>query len=134
VQWRDITDPIKPWKHYKKGKPFGNDLFDLNETMGFWIHIVPPGDTIFPYNGIAPAANQTISIYPGWNQVGYPSLGSYNRTVGLNNLSFGPDVNCIQWYNATSQTWHFMGPTDNFVKGTGYWIHSKTTKVWVVPL
>jgi hypothetical protein len=102
--------------------------------MGIWIHIIPPGDTIFYYNGIAPVVNQNISLRPGWNLVGFPSLFNYNRTNGLNNVNFGSEVNCIQWYNATTKTWHFMGPSDNFVRGRGYWFHSKATKIWNVPL
>jgi parallel beta-helix repeat protein len=46
VQWYDPTDPSDPCKHHKVGKPFGNDLFHLNETMGFWIHITNPRDMI----------------------------------------------------------------------------------------
>jgi hypothetical protein len=66
--------------------------------------------------------------------VGYPSLTSYNRSVGLNNLTFGTDVDCIQWYDAAAQTWHFMGPDDYFIPGRGYWIHSKVEATWEVPL
>ena len=125
VQWYKPNDLDDPWKHKKVGKPFGNDLFEINETMGFWIHITKPGDTIFLYNGTQPTSNQTIQLHPGWNMVGYPSLLNYNRTVGLNNLTYGSDVDAIQWYNAATQTWHIMGPEDNFVIGRGYWMHSK---------
>ncbi len=134
VQWYDITDPDDHWKHNKIGKPFGNVLSELNETKSFWIHVNQPGNTIFLYNGTQPATNQTIALHPGWNQVGYPSLTSYNRTAGLNNISFGPDVDCIQWYDAKNKTWHFMGPDDYFVPGRGYWIHSKVEAEWEVPL
>ncbi|UCE35954.1 MAG: hypothetical protein JSW00_10330, partial [Thermoplasmata archaeon] len=54
VQWYDITDTNDPWKHHKVGKPYGNDLSDINEKMGFWIYITNPGDTIFLYNGTKP--------------------------------------------------------------------------------
>jgi parallel beta-helix repeat protein len=134
VQWYDSSDSQDPWKHHKVGKPFGNDLSVINETMGFWIHITNPGDTIFLYNGTQPTSNQSITLYPGWNMVGYPSLTNHNRTVGLNNLEFGVDVDCIQWYDASTQSWHFMGPDDIFFPGRGYWIHSKVTKTWDVPL
>jgi hypothetical protein len=134
VQWYDVTDSVKPWKHYNKDKLMGNDLVKLNETMGFWIHIIPSGDTLFMYNGNEPIVNLSISISPGWNQVGFPSIASYNRTKGLNNINFGSDVDVIQWFNATTQTWNIMGSSDNFVKGRGYWLHSKVTKVWDVPL
>ncbi|UCG68468.1 MAG: right-handed parallel beta-helix repeat-containing protein, partial [Thermoplasmata archaeon] len=85
VQWHDISETSDPWKHHRLGKPFGNDLFHLNETMGFWIHITQPGDTIFLYNGTQPTTNQSITLHPGWNMVGYPSLSNRNRTAALNN-------------------------------------------------
>jgi parallel beta-helix repeat protein len=134
LQWYDKTDPSDPWKHNKIGKPFGNDLSKLNETMSFWIHITQPGDTIFLYNGSTPTSNQTIQLHPGWNMVGYPSLTSYNRTTGLNNLTFDTHVDCIQWYDAVSKTWHFMDQDDYFVPGRGYWMHSKVDVEWEVPL
>jgi parallel beta-helix repeat protein len=134
VQWFDNTDPTDPWKHLKIGKSFGNDLFELNETMSFWIHITQPGDTIFLYNGTQPLVNQTIQLYEGWNMVGYPSLSNHNRSEGLNNLEFGLDVDAIQWYNTPTKTWHFMDQDDVFVPGRGYWMHSKVEVGWEVPL
>jgi parallel beta-helix repeat protein len=82
VQWYDNSNANDPWKHHKVGKPFGNDLHELNETKSFWIYISAPGRTTFVYNGTQPTQNQTISLYPGWNMVGYPSLTSYRRSSG----------------------------------------------------
>jgi hypothetical protein len=134
VQWHNQTDLSDHWKHFRLGKPFGNDLSYLKETMGFWIHITNPGDTIFLYNGTQPTTNQSITLQPGWNMVGYPSLSIRNRTAALNNLNYGSDVDSIWTFNAASQTWQEIGPTDYFELGRGYWIHSKVTKVWDVPL
>ena len=134
VQWHDITDTNDPWKHYKVGKPYGNDLSKLNESMGFWIHITQPGDTILLYNGTQPTVNQTIILHPGWNLVGYPSLSNKNRTEALNNISLPYEVDAIWTYNATTQNWDEIGPSDYFELGRGYWIHAKTTCVWEVPL
>jgi parallel beta-helix repeat protein len=134
VQWYDNSDQNDPWKHNKIGKPIGNDLSELNETMGFWIHITQPGDTIFFYNGTQPTSNQTIPLHPGWNMVGYPSLSNRNRTAALNNIFFDQDVDAIWTFNATTQTWQEIGPSSNFELGKGYWIHSKVTKTWDVPL
>ncbi|UCE36787.1 MAG: right-handed parallel beta-helix repeat-containing protein, partial [Thermoplasmata archaeon] len=122
VQWYNPLDQGEQWKHYKVGKPYGNDLFKLNETMGFWIHITNPGDTIFLYNGTQPTQNQTISLSKGWNLVGYPSQTSYNRTEGLNKLKFGKDVDAIWSNNASSQNWNDMGESDYFIIGKGYYI------------
>ncbi|UCG70692.1 MAG: DUF11 domain-containing protein [Thermoplasmata archaeon] len=134
VQWFDITDPIDPWKHHKIGKPYGNDLFLLNETMSFWIHIIEPGDTIFLNKGIQPTVNRNISLHRGWNMVGYPSLTSHARTAGLNNLTFDQEVDLIQWYDTSTQTWNDMGKEDYFVPGKGYWIHANVECEWEIPL
>jgi outer membrane protein assembly factor BamB len=134
VQWYDITDIRDPWKHYKVGKSFGNDLFELNETKGFWVHITQPGDTIFLFNGTMPTENQTISLNPGWNMVGYPSLSTYDRTVGLNNLTFNTQVDSIWSYNSTTQKWNEMGGSDYFEVGRGYYMHSLDYEIWEVPL
>jgi hypothetical protein len=134
VQWYNISDTDDHWKHNKIDKSFGNDLFELNESMGFWIHITNPGDTIFVYNGTQPIANQTISLIPGWNLIGYPSKSNKNRTDALNNIDFGIDVNSIWTYNAATQTWKEITASDNFEVGRGYWVHSKVTKTWIVPL
>ncbi len=134
VQWYNISDTNDHWKHNKIGKPFGNDLFQLSESIGFWIHITQPGDTIFVYNGTQPSVNQTISLIPGWNLVGYPSLSNKNRTDALNNIDFDTEVDAIWTHNATSQKWKEITASDNFEVGRGYWIHSKVTKTWIVPL
>ncbi len=134
IQWYDITDPNDPWKHNKAGKPFGNDLFEINETIGFWIHITQPGDTIFLYNGTQPIVNQTVILHEGWNLVGYPSLKGYDRTDGLNDINFPTEVDAILSYNASTQKWEELGPTDHFEIGRGYWIHAKQKCTWEVPL
>ncbi|UCE39281.1 MAG: SBBP repeat-containing protein [Thermoplasmata archaeon] len=134
VQWYDPTDTRDSWKHHKVGKPYGNDLFNLNEKMGFWIHITQSGGTLFNYTGIRPSMNQIISLRQGWNLVGYPSETVYNRIQGLNIIDFGIEVDMIIWFNANSQTWHKMGSEDYFVFGRGYYIHAKSECDWEVPL
>ncbi|UCE73494.1 MAG: right-handed parallel beta-helix repeat-containing protein, partial [Methanomassiliicoccales archaeon] len=134
VHWYDIIDANDPWKHCNVGKPFGNDLNNINATMGFWIYITQPGDTIFPYNGTQPTSNQTVTLHPGWNMIGYPTLANYNRTEGLNNLTFGQEVDLIQWYDAGTKTWHDMAENDYFELCRGYWIHANVECVWEVPL
>jgi hypothetical protein len=102
--------------------------------MGFWIHITETGGVIFEYPGIKPSVNQSISLHPGWNLVGYPSLTNKPRDTALNNIIFDTDVDAIQTYDAASGTWEVLGPSDEFELGRGYWVHSKVEKTWVVPL
>jgi hypothetical protein len=66
--------------------------------------------------------------------VGYPSLTSYNRTEGLNNLTFNQEVDLIQWYDASTKNWHDLEENDYFVPGRGYWIHTSVECEWEVPL
>jgi hypothetical protein len=135
VQWYNVSDPSDYWKHNHTLKSSHlNDLDVINHTVGFWIHIIEPGGVLFEYLGTQTTSNQTIQLYPGWNMVGYPSLSSYNRTDGMNNLEFDKDIDCIQWFDAATQTWHFMDQDDVFVPGRGYWIHSKVEAGWEVPL
>ncbi len=135
VQWYNASDQTDFWKHCHISKPpHLNDLNEITHKIGFWVHITASGGTIFSYSGTKPIRNQTIYLYPGWNQIGYPSLSYHNRTTGLNNLTFDTQVDCIQWYDAKTMTWHFMGPNDDFVPGKGYWVHSKVEAEWEVPL
>jgi hypothetical protein len=80
------------------------------------------------------SVNQSITLQKGWNLVGFPSLGIFNRTMGLNNLQFGLDVDAIQWFDAETKTWHVLEEGDSFVPGRGYWVHSRVDAVWDVPL
>jgi parallel beta-helix repeat protein len=134
VQWYDFSDKNDPWKHHKVGKPYGNDLFELNETMGFWVHITRAGDTIFIHNGTQPSENQTITLHPGWNMVGYPSLSNKNMSEALNNITFGNEVDSIWTYDTAAKKWEEIGPSDFFEIGRGHYIHTKTKCEWEVPL
>lgn len=135
VQWYNASDTSDTWKHYQISKPSQlNDLNDIDHTIGFWIHIIKPGGIYFQYPGSTPIISQKITLYTGWNLVGYPSLTSYNRTEGLNNLTFGTHVDSIWIYNAAMQKWKQIGPSDYFEVGNGYWIHAKTKCEWEVPL
>jgi parallel beta-helix repeat protein len=135
VQYYDNTDSSHHWKHNHILKPSEmNDLNSINHTMGFFIHITDTPGVVFEYGGLKLTVNQTITLHKGWNMVGFPSLGNYNRSVGLNNLEFGVDVDAIQWFDAATKTWNFLEEGDLFVPGRGYWIHSKVETTWDVPL
>ncbi|UCG68337.1 MAG: right-handed parallel beta-helix repeat-containing protein [Thermoplasmata archaeon] len=133
-QWFNTTDIFDYWKHNHESKSsLLNDLHEIDHTIGFWIHIIESGGVLFEYSGTQPTSNQTIQLHPDWNMVGYPSLTSYNRTEGLNNLTFGQEIDLIQWYDASTNTWHDMGEDDYFIPEKVYWIHDKTECVWKVP-
>jgi parallel beta-helix repeat protein len=135
VKWYDISDNSDSWKHNHISKPPNlNDFQEINHIIGFWIFINKVDGVLFEYSGTQPTSNQTISLHPGWNMVGYPSLTSCNRTEGLNNLTYGDHVDAIWSYDASTQKWEEMGESDYFKVGMGYYIHAKSQCEWEVPL
>jgi hypothetical protein len=135
VQIYNTSSINDPWKHYHTTKPSQlQDLHDIDHTMGFWIHIIKQEGSNLIIIGNLFISNQTITLRPGWNLVGYPSHRSHNRTAGLNNLAFGPEIDAIQWFDSSTKTWHFLEEGDFFVPGRGYWIHSKVETTWKVPI
>jgi parallel beta-helix repeat protein len=135
VQWYNVSDSNDHWKHHHILKPpIWNDLEEINHKIGFWMHITEPGGVIFEYSGIQPVLNQTITLHPGWNLVGYPSLSDKVRLDALNNINFGSDVDAIWSYDTALYKWEEMTKLDYFERCRGYWIHSKVEKIWDVPL
>jgi hypothetical protein len=138
VQWYDVTDPSDHWKHNHILKsPLLNDLKEVNRSMGLWIHVTNPLGTTLYVDGIAPEigyVNQVI-LNPGWNLVGYPSL--IERIPPFN---LPPEVDMVQWYNATSGLWESWDPgslsPDNLPSmrpGQGFWIHTTgPTSPWLL--
>ncbi|UCF07902.1 MAG: M20/M25/M40 family metallo-hydrolase [Thermoplasmata archaeon] len=134
VQFYDASDPYHPWKHNHSSRPPQlNDLEDVNHTMGIWIHITEPGGVLLQCEGSAFYENKTVSLFTGWNLVGYPSSKSRNRTEALNNMDFDTDVDSVWTYEAATQQWEELGESDYFILGKGYWIHSLVEKTWKVP-
>jgi parallel beta-helix repeat protein len=135
VQWYDIVDNDGHWKHYHISKPIElNDLEEINHSMGFWIHVTNPNGATLIVQGEVFSFPQNITLFPGWNQVGYPSTTNKSRDMALNNINFGSETDSIWTHNATTKKWKEIGPTDYFEPGRGYWIHSMVRKTWVVPI
>jgi hypothetical protein len=131
VQYYDALDVGDPWKHYHKGKPSHmNDLSDIQNNMGIWIHITDTEDVLFEDPGNLPTEGQAVDLQPGWNLVGYPRLTNSTRTEGLNNTVFGTHINRIMRFDTTSGNWEEVGVDDIFEVGRGYWIYGLTSHVW----
>jgi hypothetical protein len=133
VQYYNISDSNDLWKHYHVLKPPNlNDFNEVNNKMGFWVHVTKPGGTDLIINGTIPSISQSITLYQGWNHVGYPSLAKRDRTAALNNLIFDTDVDSIYTHNATTKLWKEMGEFDYIEYGKGYWVHAKVQCDWIV--
>jgi hypothetical protein len=133
VQYYNLSDTNDPWKHFQTTKPLNsNDFYDVDNKMGFWIHVTKPGGTTITINGTIPANPQNITLYPGWNHVGYPSLTERDRTTALNNLTFDSEVDAIWTHNSTTKLWKEVGEFDKIEYGRGYWIHATTQCEWII--
>jgi hypothetical protein len=133
LAWDPLTQSPGNWISNNIDKPGRvNDLKNLDEKMGFWIHIRQPNVELTIRGYIPPS--DSIALNTGWNRLGYPSSTIRNRTLGSNNLKSGTEVDVIQWYDASTGTRHFLGPDDDFVPGRGYWMYSKVDTTWEVPV
>jgi hypothetical protein len=159
----DLVRTFKPndsvgdyWKIYDKRLPaylnFLNDLKQVDETSGYWVHItygsgtpVPP----LPFEGCVTDPT-FINVYNTlganrWNLVGYPSnivspVATVFSSVETANFSM------VRTYHAsdTSDPWKiydpalpsylsFLNDLKNMEKKYGYWLQAKTTdSVWTV--
>ena len=129
VKWYNVNDPADPWKTHKVGWT-NNDLHHLNHTMGFWLRATEPC-TLFAM-GI-PQAATNITLYTGWNMVGYPTdNNAVNISTALSGISAYRDMP-VEGYFADFQM--LIGPYEEdyiMLPGQGYWIHVNATCTWTV--
>jgi uncharacterized protein YkwD len=133
VQYYNASDMGDPWKHFAGGKSSTlNDLADLDNKKGFWIHITEVSGVDLAVPGTLPSSPQTIQLKKGWNMVGYPSSTARARTVALNNLEVGVEIDIIQFYDTASGRIISLGSGDDMEPGMGYWIHANQACDWIV--
>ncbi len=132
IQWYDVTNAPDHWKTYATYKPpFLNDVFDVNNTMGVWIHITANGgDGNLTVGSGNYSTSTTVTLYSGWNMVGYPSLTEKSITDALAGTGYDRPV---ETFNATAP--YGISPlADTYMMkpGEGYWVHVPADTVWVV--
>jgi hypothetical protein len=133
VRYYDSHDPNDPWKNFMAQKPHSlNDLSQLNNELGFFIHITNSNGADLTVTGDTPSSSHTIPLKAGWNMVGYPTMTQRSRDVALNNLDYDNQVDAIQYYDTTSQSFVEMDKKDNFQPGYGYWVHATEDCYWTV--
>jgi len=105
-----------------------NDLKSLNHKMAFWINITEPGGTVLTVSGPIPDST-TISLYAGWNLVGYPSL----TTETVANALWGTGADKVEKFDSLAPyRISEVGPTYVMKPGEGYWIHVPADTVWII--
>jgi hypothetical protein len=133
--WMKYAPPPAP--------PYQNTLSNLNETMGFWIHMTI-ADTLDVVGSIPTTTNINLSYnVGGWNLVGYPAaVDSAFLPAPLVDHGVGTDFSLIYAYHAydTTDLWKLFNrtglPYANDLKylspGWGYWIKVSVTHTWDV--
>ncbi len=133
VQTYNSSDSNDYWKHYHVAKPnYMNDLHELENNLGFWIHINNLNGADFLVNGTMPSSPQSILLSRGWNLVGYPSFMKRSRDDALNNLTFGMQIDQIQHYDSIDGEIKDLDELGYFEPGNGYWIHAVQSCEWSV--
>jgi len=133
VQYYNSSDGIDPWKHYHVLKlSHMNDLQNLDNKIGFWIHIIDANGADLTLDGDSLKSPQYISLRQGWNLVGYPSNTSRKRNIALNNLVFGTDIDAVEYHDNSAQRIKKLGENGYMKPGGGYWFHAIQDCVWIV--
>jgi len=135
----DASDVGDPWKKYNTAAPsFLNDLTEIDETMGLWIRVTEAVTLTIP--GSVPSSTD-ISLYAGWNLVGYPSQTTRPVTEALANIDGSYDL--VYAYDASdaADPWKkyntaapsFLNDLTEMGPDRGYWMRVSEDCVWTVP-
>ncbi|UCE39404.1 MAG: PQQ-like beta-propeller repeat protein [Thermoplasmata archaeon] len=109
----------KPWLHWNDKKPAHlNDVNDITNENGYYIYMV---NTDYLVTAGKVPTTTSISLYHGWNMVGYPSLEIRTRNDALSSIS--ASYNRVIFLDTQSGREVFLGPSDLMSPGYGYWIH-----------
>ncbi|MCK4266380.1 MAG: hypothetical protein KAX31_03805, partial [Thermoplasmata archaeon] len=108
-----------------------NDLWEIHNTMGFWIHITAP--TVFTVNGIQPASVSIPLVVGGMNMVGYPVPdGHPPYTIEMFKADYGV-IHKVEGFNG-SHPYRISELPDSYVfqRGEGYLIYVVADINWLV--
>ncbi|MBI4337365.1 MAG: multicopper oxidase domain-containing protein [Chloroflexi bacterium] len=124
-----VPDPARPgqWLMYRPAAA-QNTLTDLDESMGFWVHMTQ-GAFLSPA-GTAPAATD-VPLTRGWNLVGWPSSNSMPVDQALASIAGKFDL--VYAYDAldTADPWKrydvaapaFANDLTHVQPLLGFWVH-----------
>jgi len=111
-----------------------SDLIDINRTMGLWVHMKNACN--LSVVGAVPESSD-ITLFEGWNLVGYPSL----KTRSLNDALSGITWQAVQYYDAfdANDPWKHnstkkpenLNDLKGMQPGCGYWVYVTINYTWV---
>ena len=120
------SQSMNPWLSSSIYSPGLSEIDLLDHTMGIWIHMI--NATILVVEGAEPVSTN-ITLYAGWNLVGYPSFSP--ETVA--NALWGTGADWVEVCDLAEpclikevESTYMMQP------GEGYWIHVPADTIWTV--
>jgi hypothetical protein len=131
------------WMKFAPSAPsYSNSLINLDEKMGFWIHMTS-ADTLDVVGNVPVTTNIAISDNAGgWNLVAYPSAEDGALPAVLVDHGVGTDFSIVYAYHAneTADPWKLFGRTvpawandlTEFAPGWGYWVKATADNTWHV--
>lgn len=125
AKWFNAQDSADPWKSYRQGGT-ANDLTSIDHRMAVWIKATG-ACTLTVYGNIP--SSTSITLYTGWNLVGYPS-----QTSRLASATLPSAANIVSVFKSTAP--YVTDYTDKTLvtmsQGNGYWVHVTADVTWTV--
>ncbi len=120
----------KMWMTHRKGSSV-NTFTDVSNLMGIWLHVTSNGGdqalSILP-TGENPAV-ESITLYTGWNMVGFPCL---TQMLASETLPAQADYVSV-WQESSPYIQDFTDKSlVTMSDGNGYWIRVTADCVWTV--
>lgn len=123
--WDGETDT---WMRFDPEVEYGNTLTTIDETMGFWINMGAP--RTLTVLGTAPTTTN-ITLYEGWNLIGWPSDGSTALPAALAAIEDNYDLVLAYHANDSADPWKLFDPEApayandllEMAPGWGYWFN-----------
>jgi hypothetical protein len=134
----DGCNATSSWRKYDPyAPPFANSLTDLDEMVGFWVHMTIT-DTL-TVTGTVPGTT-TISMCTGWNLVGYPSLqtkpidGALASITGQYDIIYAFEILDMTdpWKKFDPYAPPFASDLTEMKAGQGYWVKVNQNSVWAI--
>jgi len=128
-----------PWRvHAPAAPPYANSLTHVDETMGIWVHTTRA--STLSVSGETPVST-AISLYAGWNLVGYPS--SVTQPISEALSSIAGLYTLVYAYDAAhpADPWQVFDPSapagsntlTQMEAGRGYWIKASENTTLLIP-
>lgn len=116
------------WMTYVPGRSdHYNDLDTWDQTIGIWTHMTRDDNLTVEGN---PLSNTTLTLYPGWNMVSYPS-----NSTGNSNLP--TEVTKVGYFNASAEyniAYDYDPSKFTFEPFKAYWVYNGAdyNVIWTV--